>query len=583
LISNYLNRKEEKMNPLAGSFFFLLYLDRLGMTVILFIHKQIRYGGHMEKQIRNYVNHYFRFDHREGLEDLKEEIISNLIDRYNSLIEDGEKQEKAYVESIKSMGDFQAPQNEDVPLEFQRSTPALPEYALITSVIFAIFSTILLIINGAIGAIFTAFSISLYAVGSYYLYAKAMHVKSADMDIELYKAYLRKIFKYMKTCFSFWTFNLAFISAVIIQSIATFLTGFMQLDNQISPDQLLNLVGVFIMISIISFVLTFVVFTIISYKIYMRFKYKYYLLTGEKQIKGKLKDTLDFMKDTEDSKMDSIYLVLIYVFGVFINAVGYLVNTIIQTKSGQWNNPFITQIFKMITLEFGYGLLLLIGPVGIIFSFIWYYKKNKNIWVILTAFIIQFVTTSFSIIMLSNPAKEVTMSVNIIGQALVLLPGVLSMFYCLFKIIPYVVKNHKTILKHIRMEYIYLYLVTGLLPTLILAIMPITIENMNEDTEISTRYINSFIGMETNLFYSGVILVSVLSILILSSIGLKRNNKILLSLQPIVFNVFLLSINFIIDDHLYFMFNRGSAAVLVLISITSSLIYLSYRTIKRYR
>ena len=583
MISNYLNRKEEKMNRLAGSFFFLLYLDRLGMTVILFIHKQIRYGGHMEKQIRNYVNHYFRFDHREGLEDLKEEIISNLIDRYNSLIEDGEKQEKAYVESIKSMGDFQAPQNEDVPLEFQRSTPALPEYALITSVIFAIFSTILLIINGAIGAIFTAFSISLYAVGSYYLYAKAMHVKSADMDIELYKAYLRKIFKYMKTCFSFWTFNLAFISAVIIQSIATFLTGFMQLDNQISPDQLLNLVGIFIMISIISFVLTFVVFTIISYKIYMRLKYKYYLLTGEKQIKGKLKDSLDFMKDTEDSKMDSIYLVLIYVFGVFINAFGYLLYATIHTKNGQWNNPFITQIFKMVTLEFGYGLLLLIGPIGVIFSFIWYYKKNKNIWVILTAFIIQFVTTSFSIIMLSNPAKEVTMSVNIIGQTLVLLPGVLSMFYGLFKIISYVIKNHKTILKHIRMEYIYLYLVTGLLPTLILAIMPITIENMNEDTEISTRYINSFIGMETNLFYSGVILVSVLSILILSSIGLKRNNKILLSLQPIVFNVFLLSINFIIDDHLYFMFNRGSAAVLVLISITSSLIYLSYRTIKRYR
>lgn len=571
------------MNPLAGSFFFLLYLDRLGMTVILFIHKQIRYGGHMEKQIRNYVNHYFRFDHREGLEDLKEEIISNLIDRYNSLIEDGEKQEKAYVESIKSMGDFQAPQNEDVPLEFQRSTPALPEYALITSVIFAIFSTILLLINGVIGAIFTAFSISLYAVGGYYLYAKAMHVKSSDMDIELYKSYLRKIFKYMKTCFSFWTFNLAFICAIIIQSFATFLTGIMRLDTSVNPDNILNFIGVFIVISIIAFVLSFIVFTIIAYKIYSRLKYKYYILTGEREIDGKLKDTLDFMKDTEDSNMDKIYLVLIYVFGVIFNALGYLFYATIYAKHGSWNNPLITQIFKLLSLNFIYGFLLLVGPLGIVLSFIWYYKKSKNIWMLLTAFIVQFLTTSISMMILSNPAREVSMSVNLIGTALILLPGVLSIVYGLVKLIPYVIKNHGTIIKYPRINYFYVYLLTGLIPTLILMVMPITIVNRKDQTEVSTIYINSFVGMETNMLYSGVVLISVLTIIILSSIGLIKKNKIILSLQPIIYTVFLVMINSVIDEHLYFSFNSGTSGILVILSVSTSLVYLIYRTIKRYR
>jgi len=57
----------------------------------------------MHDKIRQYVNYQFRFDERNDIEELKEEIIANLIDRYEEYRQKGLTEEEAYIEAIKSM------------------------------------------------------------------------------------------------------------------------------------------------------------------------------------------------------------------------------------------------------------------------------------------------------------------------------------------------------------------------------------------------------------------------------------------------------------------------------------------------
>ena len=150
------------------------------------------------------------------------------------------------------MGDFNPQMDDKVSPEFNE-LPAWPEYSLPSSAILSIFAVIFIFFNTLLGGISTAVSIILYAVGSYYLYAKAMHVKSAQLDIELHKTYLAKIFTYMKTAFVFWSLNLSYILALIAQSVLTRVILWFRPSIESDPQELKNFMDTTLIASIVLF------------------------------------------------------------------------------------------------------------------------------------------------------------------------------------------------------------------------------------------------------------------------------------------------------------------------------------------
>ena len=88
----------------------------------------------MNEKLKSYVDYYFRFDEREDIEEVKAEVLGNLIDRYEEYLEKYDE-EKAYVEAIKSMGDFKV--NEEIVED-----PLLVDTGLLISLVTAIFALV---------------------------------------------------------------------------------------------------------------------------------------------------------------------------------------------------------------------------------------------------------------------------------------------------------------------------------------------------------------------------------------------------------------------------------------------------------
>lgn len=270
----------------------------------------------MKEKIKQYVDHYFRFDQRSDLESLKQEIIANLSDKYDAMVEAGKDPQQAYIDTIKSMGDFNPQMDDKVSPEFNE-LPAWPEYSLPSSAILSIFAVIFIFFNTLLGGISTAVSIILYAVGSYYLYAKAMHVKSAQLDIELHKTYLAKIFTYMKTAFVFWSLNLSYILALIAQSVLTRVILWFRPSIESDPRELKNFMDTTLIASIVLFFVALILLLLLSYVIYRKLLTKYVLLTGEPNLKGKVKTSLDYLNvEATYGNSEKWLLGFLYVFGL---------------------------------------------------------------------------------------------------------------------------------------------------------------------------------------------------------------------------------------------------------------------------
>ncbi|NLD49364.1 MAG: hypothetical protein GX660_19580, partial [Clostridiaceae bacterium] len=60
----------------------------------------------MHNKIREYVFFKLRNDHSNDHLEKKEEIISNIIERYDELFQRSNDEEYAYVEAIKTIGEF---------------------------------------------------------------------------------------------------------------------------------------------------------------------------------------------------------------------------------------------------------------------------------------------------------------------------------------------------------------------------------------------------------------------------------------------------------------------------------------------
>ena len=386
----------------------------------------------MKNKIKTYVDHYFRFDKREDLDALKAEITSNLFDRYDEATLSGLSEQEAYIKAVKSMGDFQAATYNQMNEE-DKVMPSFHEYLLPVSAILAVFSFILIFLNGIAGGVLTALSISLYAIGGTYLYHKAMHVKSNDMDIELHKNYLTKIFKYMKTSFAFWSFNIAYLVALVVQMISQFIIFIFKADATPDLSQIESTLQVFIVLSILSFIVTLIVMIIISFNVYKRLKLKYYILTGEKELPGKIKSSFDFISGLDMPKAKDVLFKLSFVFGL-----GLLLMFLLSHASYEIYENQITQflfednnlraMFRMIGYESNIAIIPIIGLLWVLLSYVvvLVFKKSPH-WVY-QSFIVMFI----AYFIYSGMLKQKNYSVNIGFTAYyIFIPAVLSSIYYL--------------------------------------------------------------------------------------------------------------------------------------------------------
>jgi len=242
----------------------------------------------MEQKIRKYVNYQFRFDNRDGIDDLKEEIISNLIDRYQENLNAGKEDEAAYIEAIKSMGDFSENKINDIPEEFS-DKPLIPDTLLVSGAILSVFGLLLTLFNPITGTLVTALSILIFSSSAYYLYSYSQYVRKQNMDIEKHNMLLRKIFKYMKTSFVFWAISLSFIMASLLMKLITSMV-------LIDPSQItFRTLNSYLTFYAILFIIALITFLLIFQNIYGRLMRQYYILTGTTRLVGKIREGYQFL------------------------------------------------------------------------------------------------------------------------------------------------------------------------------------------------------------------------------------------------------------------------------------------------
>jgi hypothetical protein len=296
----------------------------------------------MKNKIKEYVQYQFRFDKSDETKDLIEEIVANLYDRYDEFLLKYHDEEKAYLEAIKQMGDFHV-KPEIISDEYSLK-PSWPDISMIVSVILAIFGLIITLISILIGAIITAASISIYAASCYYLYSYSQYIMKNEKDITKHNSLLKKIFQYMKTCFTFWAISLSILFSNLLTSLIVLIK--MALSRE-SNDGLLG-------IYIITFVISLIACAFLFIWLYRKLSFKHYYLTGETNIPSYLAETRKFLNIKESFHFSFANFFTNKFFIFFINFL-----TIIISFSGHmlileeriiWNNNSHTTIIDTVYL-----------------------------------------------------------------------------------------------------------------------------------------------------------------------------------------------------------------------------------------
>lgn len=242
----------------------------------------------MKKKIREYVYYQLRFDNDAGNEELKEEIISNISDRYDEIFEKTNDSNYAYISAIKSMGDFAEDKN--IEKEKVAYKPSIPEMFLIAGVILAIFGVLIVLFSSVAGAIVIMISIVAFSVGANYIYQESQYIKEVEYDIEKHNDYLTKIFSYVKTCFVFWAIGISYLVAAVINSVISSIM-LVETVGSLGMDEFTTV----IIISFVLFILIFITLLSIFKKIHDKLIARYYELTGESKLDSKLETAKSFM------------------------------------------------------------------------------------------------------------------------------------------------------------------------------------------------------------------------------------------------------------------------------------------------
>ncbi len=255
----------------------------------------------MEEKISQYVNYQFRFDKREDIEDLKAEIIANLLDRYHENLNTGKTSDEAYVAAIKSMGNFSENKVNMVSEEYSIK-PSIPDILLLSGAILSIFGLLITMFNAVVGTIITAISIILFSGAAYYLYSYSQYVRKEQMDIEKHNKLLKKIYKYMKTSFAFWAISLSLTMAILVMHL---ITSLVLIDpKSVSFSSLTQYLSIYFFLFIFSLIIFLIIFAII----YSHFKRHLYVLIGSNSLTDKIRERYEFLYG--DNSISNKHLIL---------------------------------------------------------------------------------------------------------------------------------------------------------------------------------------------------------------------------------------------------------------------------------
>lgn len=293
----------------------------------------------MYNKIKEYVFFKLRNDHSTDNLEKKEEIISNISERYDELYQKSNDKEYAYIEAIKTIGEFT---EEEIKNEVSYK-PEFAEMLLIAATVLSIIGFLGTLFNVLVGLIIVGISITCYAVGAAYLYQFSKFSESEEYDVKKYQIFLDKIFAYMKTNFIFWSLSLSFIISDLIYK-AVLMISVTSLFKTFYIDKVFFIYLYSIVISLIALVIIVTCF----YNLYKNLMKKYSILSGNDDVKSVGMIANEFIGKSVDNDHNSTIKKIFY---IILNGIAFIilaVNTGFEIYLYSFSHNFNMLLFSII-------------------------------------------------------------------------------------------------------------------------------------------------------------------------------------------------------------------------------------------
>ncbi len=242
----------------------------------------------MQQKIVDYVNYQFRFDQRENVEAIKQEMIVNLTDRFQDLVDQGLDEKAAYIETVKRLGHIEETIESQVnPLYIEKPTRSL--IAMITVSVLAIGGLVLSVISNLVGLIVTLGSVGVFATASYALYADSQHKRAIEYDIDCQKTYFKSIMKTFNQNYVIWSLTVAIVFSGVVLNLI-FMVSSDNLSEIILAGNLNQVILVYFLLWFFSFSVLFAILRSLQGILYQ----KYIHITGDSSRSNQLRKTHHF-------------------------------------------------------------------------------------------------------------------------------------------------------------------------------------------------------------------------------------------------------------------------------------------------
>lgn len=228
----------------------------------------------MKNRIKEYADYHFRFDGRDNIDEVKDEMISNLIDRYNDYVTEGKKEEEAYIETIKYLGEISQTEEDSFDTGGKMSWALI---AMVTVTALSYSAALLSLFSSLIGLITTMISIVLFATAGYHLYVSSQFEKKEKYDLELQRVNMRIIMKYFRQNYFPWSFSLTISFTGVVMGLIFLMTS-ENLASIIMNDGIFAVIAVYGIVGFIVFVIIFKLLKLLEKKLYSNYTY----ITGER-------------------------------------------------------------------------------------------------------------------------------------------------------------------------------------------------------------------------------------------------------------------------------------------------------------
>lgn len=380
----------------------------------------------MYKKINDYIDYIFKLNNLKN-DELKAEVNGNLISKYDDLLNQGLNQEKAYIETIKTIGDFNLDES-NIKEKFTYKTN-WANIAMTISLALAVIATIALFLHTPTSIIVFAISISFYVGAAYYLYHESQHVMKVEKDVLKHNELLKSIFTYLKTVFIFWSVNISYwLSSIITDNVLYNFILYSAGSGNLDPTDIFGL----FMFRLIIAVIFFVILLFLSIVIYNNLESKYYDLTKDNNLKSYL-ETTSFLKFNVKLKniiktvlytlLTVIYILFIVFYKFHIIVTEGSLSIKIYAKMTEFPTTFSVNIIYIASV-----ILLFGGIITLIISLI----KEKRILTIPT----------FGLLILS----QILFSIYVIDQTNKLSYSIDSFFYIKILILVIILYGLKTLI-----------------------------------------------------------------------------------------------------------------------------------------